>query len=175
MIRYIKVGELHEVDLDSAAKTYLKTYYTCPRCGLSNPKIENALREPVVKHHNIRTYYKWHLGLFRTTHIIAAENWCEKCNSRWSESQKIKGEFTWRPIGKCIKYWIIMLIAICIAIPTLTWCIHISGIPTVEQEVTSGQFACVLIPALVSMAVIIYAIVKIASITCKKNRDEKRS
>jgi hypothetical protein len=68
-----------------------------------------------------------------------------------------------------------MLIAICIAIPTLTWCIHISGIPTVEQEITSGQFACVLIPALVSMAVIIYAIVKIASITCKKNRDEKRS
>lgn len=171
MIRYIKVGDTHKVDTDSAAKTHLRTYYRCPRCGCSNPKIDNAMREAKVKHHGIHVYNKWHLGLFRTTHITTGESWCESCGTKWREDRIVKGELAWRPIWKCIIYWIIMLVSLCVLIPTMAWCIHVAGLPMEERDVTNGKFSLVFIPGLIAMFFAILSIVRIAVATYRRNQN----
>ncbi len=165
MIKWIHVGELKTIDPEEVAKKLLTSYDHCPRCDERNyPKLSHR-----VYNCKIRTYYRWHLGLFRST-IVTMEGECSKCKSKWVESKMIPDEFIFRPIQRCLMYWIIMLIALCITIPTLTWCIHVAGIPAVEQEVTAGKYLCVLMLGLVGVVTIIFSIMRIIMKTINTNR-----
>lgn len=169
MIRWVHVGELKTIDPEEAAKKLLTSYDHCPRCDERNrPNLSHR-----IYNCKIRTYYRWHLGLFRST-IVTMEGECSKCKSKWVESKSIPGEFTFRPIQRCLIYWIIMLIALCITIPTLAWCIHTATIPAVERDVTNGKYLCVLMPALVGIAAIIFSIVRIIMKTINTNRYHNR-
>lgn len=174
MIKYKKIGDLYKVDLKQASKTYLTTYDKCPRCGLENPKNCTDKTGPRVRHHETRLFNKWYLGLFRTT-FVTTDAWCDKCGSKWSETRNVKGEWHWHPVPGCIAYWIMMLISLCVAVPTLGWCFHMAGIPVVEREITNGKFACVFIPGLAAVCCVTLSIVRITMKTVHRNRYEKIS